>query len=425
MRPGKGPHGSSNQLFVMLADEEAGLSGQTDEAQAEDSSKDLALGAPGMPTGGLRGGKGLKALALTAGAALVCCAVLTAYGGAMRRSSQEGPGSGLVGKSSVIGSQKVPEDLDSAPEPEHFMIGHPGYHCTYATTERCPASELFFNSDVFEVATENLMQVGRGIFKPRDRDLVRDTVAAGFRNISKQIEEHADASLEALQHIQLDIQERNSVLTWLRLMSCPEVQSIGYEVAMAVRRSMSSDPAVVRSAVEEILSTNLDNVKALRDELIAPAMLEYWGPEQQWELTLDPENIAVMQAFRHGEFYGSLDADFYSKNVSGLIKQLPVEEKAYGAWGGVLEQGRALIDIVRLLSRRQSIELLVPRQATSLDVNVDVKDLGSELLSCELQPKDGMNNLMKALFCPLKYGSQGMDALRAVHHMEHDAATPA
>jgi len=342
----------------------------------------------------------------------------------VRRGGQEGAGAGLLGKSAVIGSKEVPKDLSNAPEPEHFMIGHPSYHCTYATAERCPASELFFSSEVHEVVTENLMQVGRGIFSHADRDLVRETVTACFHNVSKQIQEHAEASMQALQHIELDEKEKNSVLTWIRLMSVPQVQSIGYEVALAMRRSLTSDPEVVRAAVEEVLSTNLENVKELRDELIAPRMLDYWGPEQQWELTLDPENLAVIQAFRHGEFYGSLDADFYSKNVSGLVKKLPAKEKAYGVWGGVLEQGRALIDVIRLLARHQEIELLVPAQATSLDVNVDVEDLGSELLSCELQPKDGMNNLMKALFCPLKYGSQGLDALRAVHHMEGAAAAP-
>jgi hypothetical protein len=338
----------------------------------------------------------------------------------VRRGSQEGAGSGLLGRSAVIGSKEVPKDLASAPEPEHLMIGHPSYHCTYASAERCPASELLFSSEVHEVVTENLMQVGRGIFSPADRDLVRETVAACFRNVSMQIREHAGASMEALQHIQLDEKERNSVLTWLRLMSVPQVQSIGYEVALAMRRALTSDPAIVMAAVEEVLTVNLENIKELRDELITPHMLHYWGPEQQWELTLDPENMAVMQAFRHGEFYGSLDADFYSKNVSGLVKKLPAKEKAYGVWGGVLEQGRALIDVVKLLAMRQDIELLVPAQATSLDVNVDVEDLGSELLSCELQPKDGMNNLMKALFCPLKYGSQGLDALRAVEHMDMD-----
>lgn len=410
---GKGVHGSSNQLFVLL--EESDASGQVEEA-GETPKAAVAS------TSGIGGCKGLKALSLAAGAALVGCAVFAAYGGAVRRGGQ-GAGSALSGKSAVIGSTQVPEDLGGPPEPEHFMIGHPSYHCTYATSERCPASELFFSSEVHEVATENLMQVGRGIFSPADRDLVRETVAACFGNLSKQIEEHAGASLQALQNIQLDAKERNSVLTWIRLMSVPQVQSIGYEVALAMRRALTSDPAVVRTAVEEVLSVNLDNVKELRDELITPHMLDYWGPEQQWELTLDSENMAVMQAFKHGEFYGSLDADFYSKNVSGLVKKLPAKEKAYGVWGGVLEQGRALIDVVKLLARRQDIELLVPAQATSLDVNVDVKDPGSELLSCELQPKDGMNNLMKALFCPLKYGSQGLDALRAVRHMERAVAT--
>jgi len=269
------------------------------------------------------------------------------------------------------------------------------------------------------VATENLMQVGRGLFRHADRDLVRGTVVAGFKTVSQQLQEHAPAAFEALTQIKLEAKDANAVLSWLRLMSVPAVQGIGFEVALAVRRSLTVNRAQVRAQIEGVLQTNLANIKDLRNELLPPSLLKFLGSGNQWEMTLEEENLQVMEAFRKdGDFYGSLSAEFYAESRSGALKNLSVEEKAYGAWGGVLEQCRVFIDIIKLVSAVHGVELLVPAQATALAVNIDVKDFGSELLSCELYQEDGMNNFMKALFCPLKYGSQGLDAFRAVHAME-------
>jgi hypothetical protein len=363
-----------------------------------------------------KSGKLLKALALLGAAAL-----LSTVGYAVSRARPtrgQGSAADAVNEDIVLGSGELPEDLDPAPQPEISQIGHT-LHCSYQTTDRCPVSQLFFNADLHEVATENLMQVGRGLFRHADRDLVRDTVAAGFKQISQQLEEHAPAAFQALTQIKLEAKDTNAVLSWLRLTSVPEVQSIGFEVALAVRRSLTVNRAKVRAQIEGILQMNLDKIKDLRDELLPPSVLKFLGSSNQWEMTLEEENLQVMEAHHNdGEFYGSLSAEFYSENRSGAPKKLPAEEKAYGAWGGVLEQGRVFIDIIKLVSAAHGVELLVPPQATALAANIDVKDLGSELLSCELYQDDGMNNFMKALFCPLKYGSQGLDAFRAVHAMQ-------
>merc|ERR1712032_622989 len=232
--------------------------------------------------------------------------------------------------------------------------------------------------------------------------------------------QHSPAAFKALTEIKLEAKDTNAILSWLRLMSVPEVQSIGFGVALAVRRSLTMNRAKARAQIEGILDTNLAKIKDLRDELLPPSILKFLGSSNQWEMTLEQENLQVMESFhKGGEFYGSLSAEFYSNNHSGAPKKLPSEEKAYGVWGGVLEQSRVFIDVIKLAAKVHDVELLVPPQATSLAANIDIKDLGSELLSCELYEEDGMNNFMKALFCPLKYGSQGLDALRAVHAMEH------
>jgi hypothetical protein len=288
----------------------------------------------------------------------------------------------------------------------------------YGVALECPASELLFNAEVHEVCTENLMRVGRGLFKHADREIVRDAVSAGFRNISRQLHERWPEAMRQLTRVEFTERQKNSLVSALRLLSVPEVQRIGFEVALAIRRSLSFEPQVVRKNVQEILLSNIGELLRLRGDLISERLEELWGIGLNWQMTLQPENLQVMEAFHSGEFFGSMSADFYASNRSGAPGRLPPEEKSYGAWGGVLEEGRVFLGLVQLAARAAGQkDLDLPPEATSLSSNVDVKDLGSELLSCELHEKDGMNNFMKALFCPLKYGAQGLEALRSIAQM--------
>jgi len=324
-------------------------------------------------------------------------------------------------KSIVIGSRHVPKGLQPAPKPKIMFVGHPSYHCVYPMAEDCPARELFWNAEVHEVVTENLMQVGRGLLVHADRDLVRNTVAAGFRNISLNVMTHAPKIADQMFRLRISEAEKNLVLTSLRLISLPEVQRIGFEVALVIHKSKTRDRATIQQKVEEMLKANLDEFTFLVQELVSRPLLTLWGPghaRHQWDMTLESENIQVMTNLHGGKFYGSMNASNYAAEYGGAPGYLPPEEKSYGAWGGILEEGRALLDVIRLIVRSSGNgNLEVPSWAASLADNVDMPDLGRELLSCELHPEDGMDNFMKAIFCPLKYGTQGIDALRAVAQM--------
>jgi len=221
-----------------------------------------------------------------------------------------------------------------------------------------------------------------------------------------------------LARIELTVSQKNAVLTLMRLMSVPEVQRIGFEVALAIRRSVSLEKDVIKRHIEEMLANNIEEIRETRDDTVPDSVLALWGSGHAWEMTLEPENVKVMEAFRGGEFFGSMNASFYAESLPKTPERMPAQEKAYAVWGGVLEHGRALLDTVKLISWSSGVELRPPAWVTSLGDNIDVKDLGSELLSCELHKKSGMNNLMKAFFCPLKYGTQGMDALRAAGQLK-------
>jgi hypothetical protein len=313
--------------------------------------------------------------------------------------------------SMVIGTPDLPDALPAAPTPKVRMMGHPAYHCSWQANKYCPAGTLLSSAEVFEVATENILRVAHGILVHADRDLVRDTVQAGFKNLSTQLHIRSPDAMQALTRMELTKAQKNAVLTLLRIRTVPEVQRIGYEVALAVRGSLSTETAVTRSHVEEMLTSNIKEIEDVREDTVPEKLETIWGTKHLWDMTLDAENVHMMEAFSNGHLFGSMNTSFYDHFLPKTPKHLPQEEKAYAVWGSVLEESRALLGLIRMLE--EDITLHVKASVTSLAANIDLKDLGSELLSCELHEGKGMNNLMKALFCPLKYGTQGLEAMRA------------
>jgi len=405
--PGMRKEGSSNQLFVKL------------EEQPEESAREIARSGDSFPNPTLvpRGMWRCASIALVA--AVVGCIV--SYGalslGAPRLTLGQETAKVTTAKpqqksSMVIGTPDLPDALPAAPTPKVRMMGHPAYHCSWQASEKCPAWTLLSSADVFEVATENILRVAHGILVHADRDMVRDTVTAGFKNLSTQLHTRSPDAMHTLTRMELSKAQKNAVLTLLRIRTIPEVQRLGYEVALAVRRSVSAKHAVVQSHIEEIMTSHMKEIEHVRDDTVPEKLANIWGRKHLWDMTLDAENVRMMKAISTGHLFGSMNASFYDHFLPKTPKHLPEGEKAYAIWGAVLEEGRALLGLIRFLEE-QDTKLRVKVSVTSLAANVDLKDLGSELLSCELHEGSGMNNLMKALFCPLKYGTQGLEAVRA------------
>jgi len=168
------------------------------------------------------------------------------------------------------------------------------------------------------------------------------------------------------------------------------------------------------------LIPRLGEITRLRESVVPAGLRRLWGSDHQWNMTLDPENVGMMQAYGGGlgsAMFQSLN-DVYA--AGGMDFEAPETLKSFGAVGGVVEEGRALVDIIKLCARLYSADTSLPLSATSL---AGTLDFGSNVLSCQLgssgaelgKPKE--EDFMKAIFCPLKFGAQGLDALRAVPDM--------
>jgi len=272
-----------------------------------------------------------------------------------------------------------------------------------------PAASLFHDAEVQEVATESIMLVGADIFRKRDRHLVRAAVATGFRNMSVQIETRAGEVFAELEAIRLNATQARAVLGMMRLIGDERVRSIGADVGQALHDAGTSQAKALQQAVEAKLQPRLEEIRLVRDELVPTALREIWRGSNQWEMTLDPENLRIMGPYRRGKF-----AALASSNVFGVqkVEETPFNKMVFGILGGILEEGRALIHVIGLIAHLQDQDIHVPTWVTALGGNMAVtnQDLNCEHhFNTEIEIK-----LMKALFCPLKFGTMGLEAVRAL-----------
>lgn len=295
-----------------------------------------------------------------------------------------------------------------------------GSSCSFGGPDGCRAQDLFMNEEVHEVAVRNILNVGRHHFSFDDRLMIRRKVQEGFRGIAAELRIRAPALADRLAKIRLNRAEKDAVLATLQLLSDSKVQELGFEVGQAVRESVSTDREHLARIIVARLLPRLGEITRLRESAVPASLSRLWGSDHQWNMTLDPENVGMMQAYDGGlgsMMFQSLN-DVYA--AGGMDFEASEALKSFGAVGGVVEEGRALVDIIKLCARLYSVDTSLPLSATSL---AGTLDFGSNVLSCQLgsngaeigKPKE--EDFMKAIFCPLKFGAQGLDALRAVPDM--------
>lgn len=272
-----------------------------------------------------------------------------------------------------------------------------------------PAISLFRDAEVQEVATESIMLVGNELLRRKDRHLVRAAVATGFRNMSVEIEARAAKAYSQLESVRLNATQVRAVQGMTRLISDDRVRSIGIDIGEAIHECGSTQAKAVQQAVEARLRPRLEEIRSLRDELVPHALREIWRGSDRWGLTLDSENIRIMGPYRRGKF-----AALSSSNVFGAQKfeDTPFNKMVFGILGGILEEGRALVHVIGMIAHLHGQELKVPTWVTAVGGNLAVTN---QDLNCEHEfNKEIEIKLMKGLFCPLKFGTMGMDALRAL-----------
>lgn len=280
--------------------------------------------------------------------------------------------------------------------------------CDYADMPYCPAHDILSNPELHTVATKILMRTASGLFSEADESTVRTVVTEGFANISKELKLIDPEAMEELSSVHLTESQKDALLTLLEIIDEPRVQSIGLDVAKAIheRARMSGARDDLRGHIEKRLVARREEILALRDALIPTQLLEFLGHTNQWFMTLHPDNLQVMETVSDGwELVIRGEHDHFTAQTLASTRA----QRSLDIFAGVLEEGRALLDMIELHAMSLGKQLRVPQLTVS--VNYKKGAIGSEPLSCDLQ--EGELWFIKAILCPLKFGTQGLDALRA------------
>jgi len=210
--------------------------------------------------------------------------------------------------------------------------------------------------------------------------------------------------MDELSAVHLSESQKDAVLTLLQVIDDPRVQNIGFDVAKVIRKSaaFSGIGDDTRSRIEKKLFARREEILKLRGELIPTNLLEFLGHENQWSLTLHPDNLQVMETVGDGwdlVIRGEHD-HFIGRPMASTKAQI-----SFDIFAGVLEESKALLDMIELHARSLGKHLRMPQLSVSVPISCNLHEGKAELWS------------MKAILCSLKFGTQGLDALRAISEM--------
>ncbi|CAK0800724.1 unnamed protein product, partial [Prorocentrum cordatum] len=108
-----------------------------------------------------------------------------------------------------------------------------------------------------------------------------------------------------LDVLQLSAQQKDAVLASMRLASHPKVRALGLDVARAIRGNSTAVPSTetedIRRRIVEHLRPRAAEIRELRDSLVPQDLEDIWGSGGEWDMTLEPENVAMMLMVE-GEF---------------------------------------------------------------------------------------------------------------------------
>lgn len=272
---------------------------------------------------------------------------------------------------------------------------HEQFSCDYKTMVFCSARSLFHSPEIHRVVTDNLMRTNNRFLTQGDYEMVKEFAWMGFKKINAELQARAPMVASELERVQLKVGQKDAVLDLLMLLSDPEVQALGYDVAEIIRKSKFATRKFLKAYIEDSLKP-INEIQKLAHLVLPRSVLALWGKRRHdWEMTLDPRNIHSMRKEHMNR----------NANITGV----DFETKSLSIYAGVLEEGRVLLDIMKL-----------HMHSTGSSWSTALRDT-IELLfeGISLPAERSKLAFMDAFLWPLKCGTQGLDALRASVSQEY------
>jgi len=297
---------------------------------------------------------------------------------------------------------------------------------------------LLEDPELHGVVAGNILKVGQrhGLLGPDHHEEVLSQVAEGFGSIVSK-----PGNAELLGLMEFTEAEKAALLHMLGYLSDPRLQGIGLDVAHAVRDSSSDDPEAIKRSIAERLRPRLAEMSRLHQEAIPAVLRKFTDEGHGWKAILDPERRRISKSFNDawdvrifsaeggGAVLSSVEEasrNHVNSKSGDIVKRLGFAEdtekpralkeldlvranQAFGITTAVLEEARALLDILRSTSKMwKGKDLNMNPLLTS---TIGGMDAIVGLVSCELDAALDHSSL-QAMTCLLQEGTQGMDALR-------------
>jgi len=270
------------------------------------------------------------------------------------------------------------------------------------------ASQLFHSRELAEVATDNVMKIGRGEISPDQRDDVLAHVTARFRNISTEIASRHPEVPAQLDAIQLDAQQQKAILDDMRGLSDPRLQALGRDVGLVLHAGLaaSREPSSALDALlQEHFSPRIGALRQLRDE-VTPAELredEEDGGEGPG-LALDPERMSLVQTIHKW----NVEIDFSRPELGQEASSVRGRRLKSSMMAGLkmMEHAQKFFKTIQKFAKKAGITL--PDLKDILDkVNV------GKLCKCALSAVS-KGKMMSVMKCGMQFASAAMDVLKSI-----------
>jgi hypothetical protein len=323
------------------------------------------------------------------------------------------------------------------------------------------ARALLGSSELHGVATDNLMKAGHAFFGDAERDIMQAVVSQVFANLTADLSKQSPAASRVLGNMWLGPAQRGAVLEAMQLLSDSRVQSIGLDVARAVRQGAPGGRPSLQQSVDRSLRERRAEIGQLREELLPKELANSGEGGSAWDLLFDQESVRIMAtvngewdlgpgsrasalaadlpradpaqpALLHpGKLYSTRRLLFgdsggvYSRNVFRRHESelTEVREMQAAVSLAVREQGRAFLAILGGMRAigTATVGPASPRVLLTGNMAGAFANEDSRGVSCAGPAGSAQNELASArmkseLLCLLKFGTHGLGALRQARH---------
>jgi len=288
-----------------------------------------------------------------------------------------------------------------------------------------------------------------------DKEVLTGIVAESFQNISAKLRTSNPNIVGELDLLRLTQAQRAAVLRSLRLASDPRVQGLGLEVARALRDTPTIRADVpgagsidkqLGDALRRALKPERAKVAALQAELVPEELHEAWGhfSEDAWVAsTLLPANLRLLATASVDAWVREINLTADGAEGEGNGMELPEPyRRLFSQWSHtavsadgvagshalptdrsfglvmVAEEFKLVMKLIFLCAHMPEKELTSPAWSAFMGGHSDI-DFGE--VSCELGT---VMDFMKMFSCPLRFGAQGLDVLRASYGFSDEGVTP-